>query len=75
MVRRGGEDYCLDSYLTELLETEKLNPAMRKSYQDAINRILSKVDSWIFFQTRVSFSEYRARIERVIQDFPGLIHL
>lgn len=48
MVRRGGEDYCLDSYLTELLETEKLNPAMRKSYQDAINRILSKVDSWIF---------------------------
>lgn len=73
-MRRGGEDYCLDSYLTELLEPEKLNTAMRKSYQDAINRILSKVDSWIFSKPE-SFSEYRARIERVIQDFPGFLHL
>lgn len=54
---------------------EKLNTAMRKSYQDAINRILSKVDSWIFFQTEVSISEYAARIQRVIQDFPGFLHL
>lgn len=44
-MRRGGEDCCLDSHLTELLETQKFNTAMRKSYQDAINRILSKVDS------------------------------
>ena len=54
---------------------EKLNTAMRESYQNATKGISSKVDSWIFFQTEVSISEYCTGIERVIRDFPGFLHL
>lgn len=58
---------------------EKLNTAMWNSYQNIINRISSKVDSWIFdfyfFLTEVSILQCRAGIEQVILDFPGFLHL